>query len=55
MIQLVLTYQLKDLMNSFLKKWKAVSTDHKQVNNLTSWIVFLSDGYFFLFTLLRPI
>ena len=40
MLQLILSYQLKDLMNSFFEIMKVVSTDHKQANNLAILIFF---------------
>ena len=56
-LQLILSYQLKDLMSIYLIN-KVVSTDHKQANNLTSLIIcfFKQRIYFyFLLSMLRPI
>ena len=46
-LQLILSYQLKDLMSIYLIN-KVVSTDHKQANNLTSLIICVSKQQIYL-------
>ena len=38
-LQSILSYRLKDLINCFSKMTKVLPTDHNQVNNLMSQII----------------